>query len=154
MTNTETTLVIPGLKPLYVALDDVAMTAFRIVTGLFLVPHGAQKLFGMFGGYGLEATGDFFLTQLGFSNGYLAALGAGSVEFFGGLALAFGLFTRFSAGAIVVMLAVAASFHFGAGFFWTDGGWEYPVLWLVAAAVFLARGGGAYSIDRVIGREI
>lgn len=123
-------------------------TLLRIAIGAFLMPHGAQKLFGWFGGYGLEATGQFFQTQLGFSNGYLAALGAGSVEFFGGLFLALGLLTRPAAAAITVMLLVASTVHFGAGFFWTDGGWEYPILWAVAALTFVARGGGAYSLDR------
>lgn len=123
-------------------------TLLRITIGAFLMPHGAQKLFGWFGGYGLEATGQFFQTQLGFSNGYLAALGAGSVEFFGGLFLALGLLTRPAAAAITVMLLVASTVHFGAGFFWTDSGWEYPILWAIAALTFVARGGGAYSLDR------
>ena len=73
---------------------------------------------------------------------------------FGGLLLALGLFTRLAAGSIAVMLAVAASFHLGAGFFWTDGGWEYPVLWAIIALMFVVRGGGQYSIDRLIGRKI
>lgn len=154
MAATDTNLVIPAFKPIYNALDDVAFAGLRIATGLFLIPHGAQKLFGAFGGYGLEATGQFFEAQLGFSNGYLAALGAGSVEVFAGLALALGLFTRFAAAAITVMLAVAASIHLGAGFFWTDGGWEFPVLWAVVAAFFVVKGGGAYSADRLIGREL
>lgn len=123
----------------------------RIAAGAFLVPHGAQKLFGWFGGYGLEATEQFFQTQLGFSNGYLAALGSGSVEFFGGIALAAGLFTRFSALAIAVLLMVASTVHTGAGFFWTDGGWEYPVLWAIVAISFVTKGGGRYSLDNILG---
>ncbi|MBY8975100.1 DoxX family protein [Rhodobacteraceae bacterium NNCM2] len=154
MTAADNNLVIPALRPVYAALDDVATTGLRVVTGLFLVPHGAQKLFGMFGGYGLEATGQFFETQLGFSNGYLAALGGGSVEVFVGTALALGLFTRLSAAVIAVFLAVAASMHLGGTFFWTEGGWEYPVFWLVVALYFVVKGGGRYSVDRVIGREV
>ncbi len=152
--TTETPLIIPALRPVYASLSDVAETAVRIAAGLFLVPHGAQKLFGLFGGYGLDATGQFFEAQLGFSNGYLAALGAGSIEFFAGLALALGLFTRFAASAIFVMLAVAASIHFGAGFFWSEGGWEYPVLWAIVVGAFAVKGGGRYSLDRLIGREL
>lgn len=151
---TDNTLVIPALKPVYGSLSDLAEALLRVAAGGFLIPHGAQKLFGAFGGYGLEATGQYFQTQIGFANGYLAALGAGSVEVFGGLALALGLFTRLAAGSIAVMLLVAASVHIGAGFFWTDGGWEYPVLWAVIALMFVARGGGRYSLDRMIGREI
>ena len=102
----------------------------------------------------MEATGQYFQTQLGFANGYLAAFGAGSVELFGGLLLALGLFTRPAAAAIAVMLAGAATVHLGSGFFWTGGGWEYPALWAVVALMFALRGGGALSLDRMIGREI
>lgn len=126
-------------------------TAARIATGTFLIPHGAQKLFGWFGGYGLEATGQFFESQLGFYNGYLAALGAGSVEFFGGLALALGLFTRTAAIGITVFLLIASTFHFGAGFFWTDGGWEYPILWAILAVSYAVKGGGRHSLDAKFG---
>ncbi len=152
---TDTTLVIPTLKPVYASLSGLSEALVRIAAGTFLIPHGAQKLFGAFGGYGLEATGQFFQTQLGFANGYLAALGVGSVEVFGGLLLALGLFTRLAAGSIAVMLAVAAvTVHIGNGFFWTDGGWEYPVFWAIIALMFVVRGGGQYSLDRLIGREI
>ncbi len=147
-------LFIPALRPVYASLSEVAEATVRIAAGLFLVPHGAQKLFGLFGGYGLEATGQFFKTQLGFANGYLAALGAGSVEFFAGLALALGLFTRFAAASIFVLLAVAATFHLDAGFFWNDGGWEYPVLWAIVVGAFAVKGGGRLSVDRLIGREL
>ena len=132
------------------AATPIAETALRVTAGLFLVPHGVQKLFGWMGGYGLEATGQFFETQLGFANGYLAALGAGSVETFAGLALALGLATRVSAIAIFVLLVVAASVHIPAGFFWTSGGWEYPVLWAAVAAYFAVKGGGRFSLDRLI----
>ncbi|NVJ99727.1 MAG: DoxX family protein [Alphaproteobacteria bacterium] len=141
-------LTLEGLLGRFAGFGD---TAARVVTGAFLVPHGAQKLFGWFGGYGLEATGQFFETQMGFNNGYLAALGAGSVEFFGGLALALGLFTRSAAIAITVMLLVASTFHFGAGFFWTSGGWEYPILWAVLAFSYTVKGGGAHSLDAKLG---
>ena len=152
---TDTTFVIPALKPVYVSLSGLSEALLRVAAGAFLIPHGAQKLFGAFGGYGLEATGEFFQTQLGFANGYIAALGVGSVEVFGGLLLALGLFTRLAAGSIAVMLAVAAiTVHLGNGFFWNEGGWEYPVLWTIIALMFVVRGGGQYSLDRLIGREI
>ena len=148
------TLVIPALGGIYNATSDLAETGLRVAAGLFLIPHGVQKLFGWMGGYGLEATGQFFETQLGFANGYLAALGAGSIETFAGLALALGLATRVSAALIVGLLLVAATVHLQAGFFWTNGGWEYPVLWAAIAAMFMVKGGGRFSIDRLIGREL
>ncbi len=153
--STETPLLVPALRPVYASLSDVAELIVRLAAGLFLVPHGAQKLFGWFGGYGLDATGQFFQESLGFSNGYLAALGAGSVEFFGGLLLALGLFTRFAAGsAFVVLLVAAVVAHFGNGFFNQNGGWEFTMLWAIVAGSFAIRGGGRYSLDRVIGREL
>src|SRR5690606_13384493 len=112
-----------------VALDGQSHLAWplvRIITGLLLIPHGAQKLFGWFGGYGLQATGEYFETALGITPGVLMAALAGSVEFFGGLALVLGLLTRPAAVAVAVLMGVALSVHVPAGFFWTDGGIEYP----------------------------
>ena len=152
--NTNPAYLVPALGRVYSATADLAEAGVRVAAGLFLVPHGMQKLFGAFGGYGLEATGQFFETQLGFSNGYLAALAAGSVETFGGLLLALGLLTRPVAAAIAVLLIVAASVHVPAGFFVNAGGWEYAVLWAVVVLSFVARGGGRFSLDRLIGREI
>src|SRR5690554_8186424 len=67
--------------------------ALRISAGIIFVAHGAQKLFGSFGGYGLEGTGQW-MASIGLEPGYLMALGAGSAEFFGGIALLIGLLTR------------------------------------------------------------
>ena len=64
------------------------------------------------------------------------------------------LLTRPAAAAIAVMLLVAATVHLPNGFFWTSGGWEYPVLWATVAGFFAIRGGGRLSLDRLIGREI
>ena len=142
----------PAPGRIQAAAGDLAEAALRIAAGLFLVPHGSQKLFGLFGGHGLEATGQFFETELGFANGHVAALTAGSVEVFAGLLLALGLGTRLAAAAILALLAVAASVHLPAGFFWTEGGWEYPVLWATVALFFAARGGGRFALDRLIVR--
>ena len=150
---TQTALIVPFLGRVYAASGDLAEAGLRVAAGAFLIPHGMQKLFGSFGGYGLEATGQFFESQLGFANGWLAALAAGSVETFGGLLLALGLMTRPVAAAIGVLLLVAVSVHVPAGFFWTNGGWEYPALWAIAVLYFVAKGGGRFSLDRAIGRE-
>jgi len=153
--DTHTPLFIPALRPVYASLSDVADAVVRIAAGLFLVPHGAQKLFGWFGGYGLDGTAGFFGETLGLGDGYLAALGAGSVEFFGGLLLALGLLTRVAAGAGFVVLVVAAALvHVGNGFFNQNGGWEYAILWAIVAGSYAIKGGGRYSLDRLIGREI
>lgn len=139
-------------RPATGSLAPLAETALRIAAGLFLMPHGAQKLFGWFGGYGLDATAQFFGEQLGLPLPWLAALAAGSVELLGGLALALGLGTRYAAAAIAALLAVATTVHLPNGFFWTGGGWEYPVLWTIVVLGFVARGGGRYSLDRLLER--
>ena len=145
--------VIPAVAPVYAALSPLADPLVRVVAGLFLVPHGAQKLFGWFGGYGLSATDQFFQAKLGLPAG--VALAAGLIEFFGGLALALGLFTRPAAVLATGLLLVAAlQVHLGAGFFWSAGGFEYPLLWAVVTLGYAVKGGGRYSVDAIIGKEI
>jgi len=134
------------------ASDAVAWTIVRVATGLILVPHGAQKLFGWFGGGGLSGTGQFFEQSLGLYPGVLFALLAGLTEFVGGLLLAAGLLTRLTAAAVVALMGYAAfGVHLGNGFFWTNGGYEYPLLWGLVALALVIRGGGTYSADRAIG---
>jgi putative oxidoreductase len=144
--------LIPAIAPLTQALSPLAEPLLRATTGLLLVPHGAQKLFGWFGGYGIEATGQFFAAKLGLPPAL--ALLAGLIEFFGGLALAVGLLTRPAAALVAGMMAVAVfGVHLGNGFFWTSGGFEYPLMWGILALSFVVRGGGRFSLDALIGRE-
>ena len=154
MTTLATTKpLVPAFRPLQDALTPYADLAARAATGLFLMPHGAQKLFGAFGGYGLEATGQFFAAKLGMPP--VMALVVGVIEFFGGLALATGFLTRIAAGAITVMLAVAVlQVHLANGFFWTSGGFEYPLLWGILSLTYVVKGGGRLSVDALIGTEI
>ena len=107
----------------------------------------------LFGGYGVEATGQFFAGKLGLPASF--ALLAGLIEFFGGLALALGLLTRPAAALVFGMMAVAVvQVHLANGFFWTNMGYEYPLMWGILALSFVVRGGGRYSMDAAIGREI
>ncbi len=146
--------IIPAFAPLYRSLAQFAEPMMRATVGLLLMPHGAQKLFGWFGGYGLEGTAGFFAGNLGLEPGIFWAALVGGVEFFGGLFLAVGFLTRPVAAAIAVLMAVAVfRVHLGNGFFWTDGGYEYPLMWGLLALGFALRGGGAYSLDGKIGRE-
>jgi len=137
---------------LFGAVAPFGEPLIRATAGLFLVPHGAQKLFGWFGGYGLEATGQFFAAKLGLPASM--ALAAGLIEVVGGLALAAGLFTRLAAALVVGLMAVATfKVHLGAGFFWTSGGIEYPAMWGLVALAFVLQGGGRYSLDALIARR-
>jgi len=130
---------------------DIALLIVRLVAGLAMAGHGAQKLFGWFGGYGLAGTGGFF-EQLGWRPGRLFALGAGLGEFGGGLLIALGLGGPIGP-ALVVMVMVAATFavHFQKGFWATNGGYELPAIYVMSVLALAFVGFGAYSIDRAIG---
>ncbi|WP_018261671.1 DoxX family protein [Methylobacterium sp. WSM2598] len=146
--------LIPAFGRLYDRLSDVAWLVLRVTVGASLIPHGMQKLFMAFNGPGM----DKFIASLagrGFPAptlmGWLVAL----TELVGGTLLALGLLTRPAAAAVFVFMMVAVfSAHLPNGFFWTDKGFEYPLMWGIAALFFLIRGGGPYSVDRAIGREI
>ena len=143
----------PAFGAIYDTLSPFAEPLVRITAGLMLAPHGAQKLFGWFGGYGIEATGQFFAAKLGLPASL--ALLAGLIEFFGGLSLAAGFLTRPVAALVFGLMAVAVvQVHLPVGYFWTNGGFEYPLMWGIVALSFVIRGGGRYSVDAVIGREI
>ncbi len=145
--------IVPAFSSITGALSPFAEPLLRVAAGLMLVPHGAQKLFGWFGGYGIDATGQFFATKLGLPASL--ALVTGMIEFFGGLALAAGLATRAVAALVFGLMAVAVvKVHLPVGYFWTDGGYEYPLLWGIVALSYVIRGGGRYSVDALIGREI
>jgi putative oxidoreductase len=148
-----TTYVIPEAKETArPGIESLAFPLVRIAAGALLVPHGAQKLFGWFGGYGLEATGKFFGSQLGMNPGIVFAFLAGFVELFGGLALVLGLLTRTAAVGVAILMGVAVvGVHLSKGFFWTAGGFEYPLMWGLVAIAIAIHGGGRYSLDGKLG---
>jgi putative oxidoreductase len=144
-------LIVPALGGLYSA-TPLFEALLRFVVGFWLVPHGAQKLFGLFGGGGISGTAGFF-SQIGLEPAVLLATLAGLGEFFGGLLLAIGLFTRPAALVAAVILAVATlTVHLGNGFFMSNGGYEFASLWFFAALYFVFKGGNAYSVDARLGR--
>ncbi|TMJ02125.1 MAG: DoxX family protein [Alphaproteobacteria bacterium] len=144
---------IPALAPIYDRLTPFALPILRIGIGLILIPHGAQKLFGWFGGMGFEKFTALFNT-LGYRPGAVWVTLVALTEFVGGILLVLGLFTRAAALALVIFMIVAVHFTSGKGFFWTAGGLEYSLLILLVGLVFLIRGGGEYSLDRRLGREL
>jgi putative oxidoreductase len=130
---------------------DVGILLLRLTVGLALAAHGSQKVFGWFGGYGLDGTGQF-MEQLGFRPGRRHALAAGTVEIVGGLLLALGFLTPLGAALIAsVMMVAAITVHAKNGFFTTAGGYELNLLIGVAALTVAFTGPGALSIDALIG---
>ena len=122
----------------------------RVVVGLSLSAHGAQKLFGRVGGSGLRGTAGFF-GSLGFRPPLAMAVAAGASECAGAL-FALGLLTPFAALAMAsVMVVAVGSVHWPNGFWVTNGGFEYNLaIWAVAGAV-AATGPGRFSLDNALG---
>ena len=145
-------LYIPALGGIYSAVSDFAEPILRIALGGILIPHGCQKLFGMFGGMGLTANAALF-ERLGYSPGMFWGTLVGLTELVGGILLVLGLFTRFAAAAVLIFMIVAVKFTSAKGFFWSAGGFEFPLLLGICALFFVIRGGGHLS-DRTVGREI
>lgn len=122
----------------------------RLVIGLTFVGHGAQKLFGWFGGYGLKGTGGW-MESIGIKPGILMAVMAGLSELIGGLLLTLGLFTPFAAALIVITMLVAIVTVHGKNGFWSTGnGYEYNLIVIAIAVGIALIGGGDYSIDAIL----
>lgn len=122
----------------------------RLVVGLIFAAHGAQKLFGWFGGYGPKGTGGW-MESIGIKPGVAAAVMAGLVEFVGGIAFAAGLFTPVVAVLLALTMIVAMIKVHGPNGFWaTDGGVELNVILLAVLIGVALTGAGTYSIDALI----
>jgi putative oxidoreductase len=144
---------VPAFSGIYAAFDPIALPLLRLTMGLILVPHGCQKLFGWFGGLGFEKFTDIF-DKMGWHPAVFWVALVALTEFVGGLLLAFGFLTRFAAAAIVIFMINAVWATSAKGFFWAQGGMEYPILIGVVALVFLIKGGGRFSVDHALGREL
>ena len=133
--------------------SSLAGLALRIPAGIIFMAHGAQKLFGAFGGYGLDGTGQW-MASIGLEPGYLMALAAGSAEFFGGLALLVGLLTRPAALELAITMVVAiVSVHIQNGLFMSNNGYEFGLALLAVSVSLLFSGAGRASIDQLIARH-
>jgi len=130
-----------------------APLALRLAAGIIFTAHGAQKLFGAFGGYGLEGTGQF-MASIGLTPGYLMALLAGGAEFFGGLALIVGFLVRPSAAALAVAMLVAIfAVHIDKGLFIAQNGYEFALSLFAMAVALVTSGGGRLSVDRALSQR-
>lgn len=145
----DTRLLIPPLGRLYAIFSPFTDSLIRLMAGGTLAFHGYQILFG-----NIDGAGRFF-ESVGFENGLMWAWVVGALEFVCGLLLAAGLLTRLAAAPIIVFLIVAiVTYHWEFGYNWEARGIEYPLFWAIVVFHFLIRGGGPWSLDAKIGREI
>lgn len=130
---------------------EIGILLLRVTIGLTLAAHGAQKLFGWFGGHGLDGTAQG-LEALGFHPGRRHAFMAGLVETGGGVLLAAGLLTPLAAALVAsVMIVAAVTAHLRNGFFIMTGGFEFTLVLGAAALSVAFTGPGALSIDALLG---
>ncbi|MFJ9818059.1 DoxX family membrane protein [Streptomyces sp. NPDC101151] len=125
---------------------DLGLLLLRLGTGGVLAAHGAQKLFGWFGGHGLEGTGQF-MESVGYAPGKASATAAGLAEAGGGTLLALGLATPAAGAAVAGAMTGAAAVHMPNGFFAQEGGYEYAATLGLAAAGLAITGPGRLSLD-------
>ncbi|MEK9766813.1 MAG: DoxX family protein [Thalassolituus sp.] len=143
-----------NLQRIFATDAGISALLLRVPVGLILAAHGSQKLFGWFGGYGLEGTGQW-MASIGLEPGFLMALLAGSAEFFGGLALALGLLTRPAAllTAFTMLIAIF-SVHIGNGLFMANNGYEYALTLFVVSIALAVQGAGSFSADQIIADKL
>ncbi len=130
----------------------IACLVLRVVLGVIMIPHGMQKLFGAFGGPGLEKTAAFF-SSVGLNPGSLWAWVAALVELGGGIFLVIGFLTRVAAFLVAVEMATAILKVHAPKFFVSGGGMEFALALAAVATGVLILGGGPFSVDRVFGLE-
>jgi putative oxidoreductase len=142
-------LYLPFLQPLYDLVVPFAWPIVRLAVGWNLAVHGWGKLIA-----GPMAVEKGF-TDLGFHDPYALILVLTFVEFVGGVCIALGLFTRFFAAAVAIELAyITFVLYWPTGFSWLRRGYEYTLMWGLISFAIALRGGGPYSLDRVIGKEL
>lgn len=142
-----------ALTKILATQNSFAPLILRVPVGLTLAAHGAQKLFGWFGGYGLEGTGQW-MASIGLEPGLLMAALSGSAEFFGGLFLVLGLLTRPTAVVVAFTMLVAIfSVHIHNGLFMSNNGYEYALALFAVAVSLVISGGGRVSVDAPISNK-
>ncbi|HEX3971439.1 MAG TPA: DoxX family protein [Stellaceae bacterium] len=141
-------LVFPGLAGLYQAGSPLAYGFMRFCTGAVLVPHGIQKLMHL-------PPNPASVASHGLPFPELLAWATVFSESFAALFIAIGFLTRFAAATVWIEMAVIIVFYqWSNGYFWTQKGIEYALLWLLLCTAIFFRGGGRYSIDHYLGREL
>lgn len=146
LTSTRPPAMLPALQRFYLPLDTTAETLLRVVAGILLVTHGYGKIINPFGAAGM-------VESLGFYPGVFWSPLLSATEFFGGILIAIGLFTRPASFAAMIVLLVTVYFHgivTGEGL----GGAEKSILWAAIFFFFAIRGSNAQSVDAKIGKQI
>lgn len=144
-------LMVPALRPFYERVAPYIYPLVRFTAGAMIIPHGYTKLTA-----GVAAVAANVLARRGIEPALPLAYAIVFLETIGGACVALGLLTRVFAATIAVEFAVITFVaHWPAGFSWTGGGYEFPLMWGIVLFIIAIRGGGHLSIDRnVIGREI
>ncbi len=142
-------LLFPSLAPLYQTGSPFAYSFMRFSTGAVLVPHGVDKLLHHF------PPSSAFIAAHGLPFPAVLAWAVLFSESFAAAFLAIGFLTRFCAATIWIEMAVIIVFYqWQFGYFWTQKGIEFALLWLLLCTAIFFRGGGRYSVDYYLGREI
>lgn len=141
-------LLVPGLSALYSRLEPLSWLLIRLTAGLMLLPHGIPKWEA-----GIAATAASALARRGIQPAEPMAIILILLETLGGLCIALGLATRFFAAALTIEMAVIV-YHYLPRFGWTGPGYEYPLMWGLLMLAITMRGGGPWSIDRRLGKEL
>ena len=148
--KSETRLILPGLRGFYDTFFDVAYTLMRVAIGAILLMHGIGKVHA-----GVAAVATNVMAKNGLQPALAFAYAATALETVGAVCIIIGLFTRFFAAALAIEMALAVLFvHLAKGFAASQGGYEYVLLIGIVMFVVAIRGGGPYSADRLIGREL
>jgi putative oxidoreductase len=149
-TGAEPKLVLPQLQSFYDVVVPLAWPVVRIAAGWNLFVHGWGK--GIVRGPGAFTKG---FADMGFdSMTMLWVWGSLGIELVGGAALILGLFTRFWAAAAAIEMAIIMGLYWNNGFAWLNRGYEYVLLWGLVCFAIALRGGGPYSLDRALGKEL
>jgi len=134
--------------------ESLSALPLRLIAGILFVAHGAQKLFAWFGGYGLEGTGQW-MESIGLAPGYLMALMAGSVEFFGGILLIIGFLTRPTSFVLAITMLVAIfTAHIDNGLFMSNNGYEFGLALFAISISLMFSGAGKLSLDNALAQRL
>ena len=148
-THAEPRLLLPFLQPFYDTVAPLSWLVIRVAVGWNLLVHGWGKV--------LVGPTPAFLkgfSDLGFTPPEIWFWGAFAVETFSGIALILGLFTRVFAAAAAIEMLIIMIVYWDNGFSWMRRGYEYVMLWGLVCFAIALRGGGPYSLDRKLGRQL